>query len=74
VEIACNKENKKSLRVMEKCGFKYEGEAKNYFLEPAPEMLKNGYHPERTGLQYALVKGAIQNLHWFEEVKKQIVG
>lgn len=72
VEIFCNKANNRSLRVIEKCGFKHEGEAKNYFPKPISSMLENGYHSERTGLQYAFVKEDIEDLTWFEEVKSKI--
>lgn len=68
----CNKANKRSLRVIEKCGFKYEGEAKNYFPQPISSMLENGCHSERIGLQYAFVKEDIENLTWFKEVKNKI--
>lgn len=73
VEIGCNKANKKSVRVIEKCGFILEGEARNYFTEPTLEMIKNGYYPDRTCLQYALIPQDIKFLSWFEEIKRKLI-
>jgi len=72
VEIGCNKANKKSVRVIEKCNFIFEGEARNYFTEPTPEMIENGYYADRTCLQYALILQDIKTLDWFEEIKNKI--
>lgn len=73
VEIGCNKANKKSIRVIEKCGFVLEGELRNYFTEPTPKMIQNGYYPDRTCLQYALISQDLKSLSWFEEIKSKIV-
>jgi RimJ/RimL family protein N-acetyltransferase len=73
VEIGCNKANKKSVRVIEKCGFIFEGEARNYFTEPTPEMIQNGYYPDRTCLQYALIAQDLKSLPWFEEIKSKLL-
>jgi RimJ/RimL family protein N-acetyltransferase len=58
--------------VIEKCGFRHEGEVKNHFSQPSPLMLENGYHPEKTGLQYAFTKEDIENLAWFQPVKANL--
>lgn len=73
VEIGCNKANKKSIRVIEKCGFILEGEARNYFTEPTPEMIKNGYYPDRTCLQYALIPQDLKTIAWFDEIKNKLI-
>lgn len=73
VEIACNKANKKSARVIEKCGFIPEGQARNYFIEPTLEMLRNGYYPDRTCLQYALIPQDLKSLSWFKEIKSKLL-
>ena len=72
VKIGCNKANKKSARVIEKCGFKPEGEVRNYFSEPSLKMIENGYHPDRTFLQYALIPEDLKSLSWFNEIKAKI--
>jgi len=68
VEIACNKANQKSIRVIEKSGFRFECEARNYFSEPTYDMIQNGYNPERTALLYSLIKDDIANLPWYNAV------
>jgi RimJ/RimL family protein N-acetyltransferase len=68
VEIGCNKANQKSIRVIEKTGFKFECEARNYFSEPAYDTIKNGYNQERTGLLYTLVKTDINDLKWYDSI------
>lgn len=73
VEIGCNKANKKSIRVIEKCGFIFEGQARNYFAEPSLQMIQNGYFPDRTCLQYALIPQDLESLVWFEEIKSKLV-
>lgn len=73
VEIGCNKANEKSLCVIEKCGFIFEGQTRNYFTEPSHEMIQKGYHPDRTCLQYALIRQDLKSLSWFEEIKSNLV-
>lgn len=71
-EIFCNRSNKKSRRVAEKCGFIFEGDIRNYFSEPTPEMIKNGFHPDRTCSGYSLTSQDLETLFWFDEIKKKI--
>ncbi len=73
VEIGCNKANEKSIRVIEKCDFTFEGRARNYFTEPSYEMIQNGYYPDRTCVQYALIPQDLKSLPWFEEIKSKLV-
>jgi RimJ/RimL family protein N-acetyltransferase len=72
VEIGCNIANTKSIRVITKCGFILEGKARNYFVEPTSAMLQNGYHPDRTCLQYSLTTNDLKSLPWFNEIKSKI--
>lgn len=72
LEIGCNKENKQSIRVIEKCGFIFEGEARNYFSEPTSEMMKNGYCLNKTCLQYALTPQDRKSLPWFQAMQSKI--
>ncbi len=72
VEIGCNKANKNSLRVIEKCGFKCEGEFRNYFSEPTEEMIRNGFSPERTGLLFALIMQDVLDIPWYQNAKNKI--
>lgn len=72
IEIVCNKQNRASRRVIEKCGFKFEVEMKNYFQEPSLEMVKNGYSLERSCLQYALLPEDREELTWYQRIKEKI--
>lgn len=72
VAIGCNKANAKSKRVIEKCGFKKEAEARNYFTKPSQKMLQNGYHPERNCLQYSLILEDLPTLSWYDEIKDKV--
>jgi RimJ/RimL family protein N-acetyltransferase len=72
VEIGCNKANKGSYKVIQKCGFQLEGELKNYFDCPSQTMLNQGLNPERTSLIFSLVPENIHNLGWYQHVKNSI--
>jgi RimJ/RimL family protein N-acetyltransferase len=72
IEVGCNKQNVASRRVIEKCGFKFEGEISNYFNEPTAQMIQNGYSTERTYLQYVLLPKDRENLAWYEAIKEKI--
>lgn len=73
VSIGCNKQNKASQRVIEKCGFQFEGEIRHYFQEPTAAMLASGYTSERTYLQYALLPNDRKTLPWYEKIKESLV-
>lgn len=73
VEIGCNQANKKSIRVIEKCGFIFEGQIRNYFTKPSHTMIKNGYYQGRTCLQYALIPEDLKLLPWFDEIKSKLI-
>lgn len=72
VEIGCNKENHGSHRVIEKCGFKFEGEVRNYFSRATEKMLENGYCPERNYLQYSFTSEDLLDIDWYSVIKKSI--
>lgn len=60
--------NRPSQRVIEKCGFHYEGLVRNLFGNPTSEMLANGYEPGNDGLSYSLLPNDIQLLPWYEDI------
>lgn len=72
VEIGCNKANNRSKKVIEKCGFIFEGEIRNYFPKPSNDMLKNNYSSERTCLLYSLTTDDLLEIAWYSEIKKHI--
>ncbi len=73
VEIGCNKSNIKSRRVIEKCNFIFEGQVRNYFSEPTPEMVNKGYSQDTTYMQYSLIKQDLKTVAWFNEIKRNII-
>lgn len=72
VEIFCNRSNKKSRRVAEKCGFIFEGDIRNYFSEPTVKMIKNGFHRDRTCSGYSLISQDLKTLPWVDEVRGKL--
>jgi len=65
IQISCNKENLASQRVIEKCGFHYEGEIRNCFCKPTDKMVEDGYETERGELSYSLILEDLDALDWF---------
>jgi len=73
VGINCNEENLASKRVIEKCGFHYEGKIRNYMMEPTEEMLKNGFCKNRTHLGFSLLPEDLKSLSWYKDILKATV-
>jgi len=72
IEIRCRPSNIASRKVIEKCGFHFEGEIRNYYDKPTKQMIENGFKPERNCLQYALISEE-QNQHkWYPQICKKI--
>jgi RimJ/RimL family protein N-acetyltransferase len=72
ITITCNPTNSASQRVIEKCGFRYEGRLRNYYPEPTQEMLQNGYTTERSCFQYALIRKDRPTLLWYASLRDQL--
>jgi RimJ/RimL family protein N-acetyltransferase len=68
IEIRCNEENEASRRVIEKCGFRFEGKLRNFYPAPTSEMVENGYSKNRTALLYSLIPQDIERLAFYEEI------
>lgn len=68
VEITCSIENQASLRVIEKCGFHYEGELRNFYPKPTPEMVQNGFVEKREAKLFALIAEDRQDLPWYPNI------
>lgn len=69
VELSCNKANLASVKVIEKCLFRFEGETRNYFSEPTQAMKNCGHHTQRNCLHYALIREDLKQIAWFETIK-----
>ncbi len=72
LEIGCNKLNTPSRRVIEKCGFTKEGEIRNYFTAPTPQMIDNGYTSERTCNIYSILPEELPALTWYPIISKKM--
>lgn len=72
VELRCRPDNIASKKVIEKCGFHFEGEVRNYFSEPTKQMISNGFSSERNSLQYALIPEDAKHLDWYSVVRKKM--
>ena len=72
IQISCNKENAASRRVIEKCGFHFEGEIRNMFPQATEKMLECGFVEERRELLYALIPEDIEKLDWYASIVASI--
>jgi len=72
VEVTCNKSNDASRRVIEKCGFQYEGTKRYHLTEPTTQMIMDGYTTERDTLCFAIVKEDIPQLDWFAGILEKL--
>lgn len=45
VAVFCHPENLGSLRIIEKLGFRFEGQLRNHLIQPTQEIVANGYAP-----------------------------
>lgn len=68
VEVTCNITNDASRRVIEKCGFLYEGTKRNHLTAPTTQMIMDGYIAGRDTLCFALVKEDIPQLPWYDDI------
>jgi len=66
ISVTCNPENIASLRIIEKCGFHFEGTLRNYLMKPTPEMISDGYSSIRDVSCFSLVSQEVFNLDWFK--------
>ena len=68
-----NIENTASLRVIEKCEFKFEGNMRHACNKPTQEMLVDGYTNERTISYFSLIDEDKKGLSWYSDILKYIV-
>lgn len=69
IQIRCSCANKPSRRVIEKCGFQFEGRLRNMMEPPDPSMLSHGYTSERDYFIFSLIPADIAQLPWFTELR-----
>lgn len=68
LQVGCMKENQSSIRVIEKSGFKFEGELRGCFQPPSPERLALGAIPAQSDFLYALLPEDCIALDWYPKV------
>jgi ribosomal-protein-serine acetyltransferase len=69
VQILHNATNQVSKRIVEKCGFVFEGVVRNFEAERTEEQLAGGLTGSRNSVSYALLPEDISNLSWYEDIK-----
>ncbi len=72
IEITCSVENHASLRVIEKCGFRFEGELRNFYPMGNPQMYADGYVKERCAALFALIPEDRERLSWYRDIVGKI--
>jgi RimJ/RimL family protein N-acetyltransferase len=69
VQISHNENNLASKRVIEKCGFIFEGVVRNLEGERTVEQLAGGMTASRNNVSYALLPEDVSSLSWFEDIR-----
>lgn len=72
LQISHNVYNERSKRVIEKCGFVFEGKIRNATGQPAAEMVANGYEPTRDLLSYSLLPNEARAQSWYHSLASQM--
>lgn len=67
LSLVCNPENNGSLRIAEKCGFRFEGTLRNYLVNPSPKMLSNGYSAIRDVSCFSIIPEDLAQLGWLSD-------
>ena len=72
IEITCSPQNPASLRVIEKCGFHFEGTLRNFYPSGTEAMYAAGYIRERSVQLFALLPEDRSHLSWYPPLLPQI--
>ncbi len=70
LQVGSASENPASIRVIEKCGFHYEGKLRGFFPPPSEDKVKKGAVNCKTDFLYALLPEDCQKLPWYDSVEK----
>ncbi len=70
LQVGCIKENPASRRVIEKCGFKYEGTLRRLFPSPPEERIKMGAIAADEDLLYSMLPEELCELDWYLSIAK----
>lgn len=69
VQVMCDEANTASRRVIEKCGFAFEGVLRNLMVPATPELAAAGYELTGRFPMYALFPDTFDALPWVEAVR-----
>lgn len=67
-QVMHDEANLASQRVVERCGFVYEGTLRNAMMEASEELRSGGYQGSGRNRLYSLVPADLASLEWFDEV------
>lgn len=73
VQISCDETNLGSRRVIEKCGFEYEGTLRNVLGAATPELVAGGYRATARNPSFALFPDTLDALPWVTELRARLV-
>jgi RimJ/RimL family protein N-acetyltransferase len=69
LQVMHNEANAASRRVIEKCGFVYEGTMRNVTVAPTPELVAGGLRTTDKSLMYALCPDDLAALDWLADLR-----
>lgn len=73
VQVGCDETNHGSRRVIEKCGFAFEGVQRNILIASSPELVAGGFRGTARNPSYALFPDTFEALAWVAEVRARLV-
>lgn len=73
LQVTHDEENQGSRRVIEKCGFRYEGTLKNAMVEVSAEVRAGGYRGSARQRLYAITPDELSALEWLESTRAALV-
>lgn len=72
IQISHNVYNERSKRVIDKCGFVFEGKIRNATGRPAAAMVANGYEASRDIMSYSLLPHEARSQSWYASLANRI--
>ncbi len=72
LQVMHDEANAASRRVIEKCGFVFEGTMRNVTVRPSAELVAGGYRASGRTLSYALCPEDLAGLPWLAEIRARL--
>ena len=70
LQVGSMKENLASIRVIEKCGFQYEGTLRNFFPPPPKERIQKGAISSDVDFLYSMLLEELIRLPWYSTIEQ----